>query len=157
MIMISMVCYFMSTGVILIKDACVCAIMASFIYVLAAMAQGLRKGEILIIAACLLLAALIRPNLLPLMALGFVFFIKGASRRTLVLAMVSILVALSLYMANRHLGTAPELFGENAAPKFRSIRVRTGSDRIMPFLAITALSPYGVCCFVCRCRWLCSS
>lgn len=106
MVMMAAICYFVASGVILIKDACVCALMASALYSLAGLRKRFSAADMGLLAAAVLVAALVRPNLLLLLAAGLVVFMPGMARRSLwpVGACVALLVG--LFVLNRTLGTA---------------------------------------------------
>lgn len=106
MVMMSAICYFVASGVILIKDACVCALMATALYSLAGLWKRFSAVDTVLLAAAVLTAAVVRPNILLLLAAGLVVFIPGMARRSLWAAGTAVAVLAVLFIVNRTLGTA---------------------------------------------------
>lgn len=116
MAMTAMVCYFLATGVILIKDALICAIMASSVYALAGLRSRLSWGGMAILLAGGLVAALVRPNLLPLVCLGMAVFAPGMDRRRIAVLAAMAVLFMALYMLTRYVGLRSEVFSDSHTP-----------------------------------------
>lgn len=115
MLMTAAICYFLASGVILIKDALSCMTMALFVYgVLRMRCQAFedsirfRTVTSAVVAAALLLAFQIRPNFLPMMILGFIILGSYKRRSSLYACMAgSVLAAGLYYISEAMLDTAP--------------------------------------------------
>ncbi len=116
MLMTAMVCYFLSTGVILIKDALICAIMASAVYACAGLRSRFSRADIALVFAGGLVAALVRPNLLPLLCLGLLIFAPGMDRRRIAALGACVAVFAALYFITRHIGLRSEVFSDTHTP-----------------------------------------
>ena len=116
MLMTAMVCYFLSTGVILIKDALICAIMASAVYACAGLRSRFSWADIVLVFAGGLVAALVRPNLLPLLCLGLLIFAPGMDRRRIAALGACVAVFAALYFITRHIGLRSEVFSDTHTP-----------------------------------------
>lgn len=137
MVMIAMVCYFLSSGVILIKDACMCAVMAAFTYSIVGLNNKANASDMLVAVAAMMLGALVRPNVLPFMALGIVFFVFTMPRGSRYFGLVFIIATISLYVLTRHYGTSPEALTVDG-----KTMVMIGSDRPRMLAYTSVLGAY---------------
>lgn len=99
MLMIASVCYFLASGVILIKDAACCFVMAVSLWGL----LRLRRGGTRLwtayagLAGAAALAAVVRPSLLLFMVMGFAALTPWRSRRAAIQGMSLALLLVGLY------------------------------------------------------------
>jgi len=102
MIMIASVCYFLASGVILIKDACCCFIMAQALFSIlyfrchSGMRRSVSAGAGMLAAVAL--AAVVRPSLLLFMAMALVALVPWRTRRGLFAGLAVLLSLAATYV-----------------------------------------------------------
>ncbi len=130
MLMIAMVSYFLQTGTILVKDACVCAVMASAMYAVAGLRDRVRGSDCVVLAVAILTGGLVRPNLMPLLGGGLLFFAAGMKRRCFAVTAMAVALCAGLYCINKITGSAPELLGEDTNTL---VEIYSGKERLRSY------------------------
>ncbi len=117
MLMMASICFFLATGDIILKDALICFLMASFVYACLEIRKAVTDsvdwkrlaGFILAIVAVMACAWLVRPNLLVFLCMGLVFMMPWRSRYGFVAGLLLIALAVGLhYNATYVRENAPE-------------------------------------------------
>ena len=112
MLLLACICYFVASGVILIKDAAVCLVMALWLY--AVSCKSYNKLDFYLLALVAIgLGAWIRPHLLPFMALAVLVIAIDGFRRRWPAALAMIAAIILIYVCLDGLGIESKVTGSS--------------------------------------------
>lgn len=127
MALMSGVCYFMASGCIFIKDAMMSLAFAAVLFALAKLQSHERSYYVYIIfVVAILLAAMVRPLLLPFVVLSTIMMTWISPRKRIIPAVVIIVLCTALFIYTRHLGTAAEVINIHGTT---SMELETGASQ----------------------------
>ena len=125
MLLMVCVCYFMASGCILIKDAVMCLAMAGVLFSLARLKTFNKSyGSYIILIASTLLAALVRPLLLPFIMMAVIMMTAVSQRNRIMPAIILVLACAALFAYTRSTGTAAEVINIHGTT---SMELETGA------------------------------